>query len=138
MSALVIPITTSVISTLLALIVTSIYNWLKDRKLMLGKALDTKFEALSKRLDEIDERLKTNQRHVTEVSDAALQALLRSELYEIYETWVPKKYAPTWAKENFENLYVRYHSLGKNGVMNEKREVFLALPDTKPFKEKKQ
>lgn len=138
MSALVIPITASVISTLLALIVTSIYNWLKDRKLMLGKALDTKFEALSKRLDEIDERLKTNQRHVTEVSDAALQALLRSELYEIYETWVPKKYAPTWAKENFENLYVRYHSLGKNGVMNEKREVFLALPDTKPFKEKKQ
>ena len=75
---------------------------------------------------------------MTEVSDAALQALLRSELYEIYETWVPKKYAPTWAKENFENLYVRYHSLGKNGVMNEKREVFLALPDTKPFKEKKQ
>lgn len=138
MSALVIPITASVISTLLALIVTSIYNWLKDRKLMLGKALDTKFEALSKRLDEIDEKLKTNQRHVTEVSDAALQALLRSELYEIYETWVPKKYAPTWAKENFENLYVRYHSLGKNGVINEKREVFLALPDTKPFKEKKQ
>lgn len=138
MSALVIPITASVISTLLALIVTSIYNWLKDRKWMSEKALDTKFEALSKRLDEIDERLKTNQRHVTEVSDAALQALLRSELYEIYETWVPKKYAPTWAKENFENLYVRYHSLGKNGVMNEKREVFLALPDTKPFKEKKQ
>ena len=138
MSALVIPITASVISTLLALIVTSIYNWLKDRKLMSGKALDTKFEDLSKRLDEIDKNLKTNQRHVTEVSDAALQALLRSELYEIYETWVPKKYAPTWAKENFENLYVRYHSLGKNGVMDEKREVFLALPDTKPFKEKKQ
>lgn len=138
MSALVIPITASVISTLLALIVTSIYNWFKDRKLMSRKALDTKFEDLSKRLDEIDKNLKSNQRHVAEVSDAALQALLRSELYEIYETWVPKKYAPTGAKENFENLYVRYHSLGKNGVMDEKREVFLALPDTKPFKEKKQ
>lgn len=138
MSAILIPVTASIISTLLALIVTSIYNWFKDRKLFSGKELDAKFDALSKRLDEIDEKLQTNQRHMTEVSDAALQALLRSELYEIYETWVPKKYAPTWAKENFENLYIRYHTLGQNGVMNEKREVFLALPDIKPFKEEKQ
>ena len=44
---------------------------------------------------------------------------------------MPKKYAPTDAKENFENLYQRYHTLGKNGVMDEKRKAFMQLPDIK-------
>ena len=60
---------------------------------------------------------------------AGIQALLRSSLYDLYDTWMDKGYAPRDIKANFENLYLWYHSLGKNGVMTRKYEEFLKLPD---------
>ena len=60
------------------------------------------------------------------------QALLRSQLYELYDAWEPKGYAPRDVQENFENLYINYHSLGKNGVMDAKHEEFMRLPNEKP------
>ena len=38
-------------------------------------------------------------------------------------------------KANFENLYLWYHTLGKNGVMTRRYEKFLELPDS-PEKDK--
>nr|DAF18944.1 MAG TPA: hypothetical protein [Caudoviricetes sp.] len=58
-----------------------------------------------------------------------IQALLRSSLYDLYDTWTDKGYAPRDIKANFENLYLWYHALGKNGVMTRKYEEFLNLPD---------
>lgn len=69
--------------------------------------------------------------------EKGVQALLRDRLYNMYDKYMDKGYAPIWAKENFENLYLQYHSLGKNGVMDEKREKFLDLPD-KPLSEEVQ
>lgn len=63
---------------------------------------------------------------------SGVQALLRSNLYDIYDTWTPRGYAPREVKANFENLYIWYHSLGKNGVMTRKYEEFLNLPDNPP------
>lgn len=60
---------------------------------------------------------------------AGIQAILRNNLYDLYDTWTPRGYAPREVKANFENLYVWYHSLGKNGVMTRKYEEFLNLPD---------
>ena len=39
-----------------------------------------------------------------------------------------KGYAPLYARESFENCWVQYEKLGKNGVMADIRAKFLALP----------
>lgn len=57
-----------------------------------------------------------------------MQALLRSQMIADYNHYMEKKYAPIYAKENFENCWQRYHSLGVNGVMNSIHEEFMALP----------
>lgn len=58
-----------------------------------------------------------------------VQALLRHELYELYHYWTESKgYAPIAAKEDFDNMYKRYHALGVNGVMDGIHEEFMNLP----------
>ena len=63
-----------------------------------------------------------------------VQALLRARLYDDYNKWDERGYAPLYARENFENCYNQYHSLGKNGVMDDIHKKFLELP-TEPPKE---
>lgn len=62
-----------------------------------------------------------------------VQALLRAELIRDWNYYSEKGYAPIYARENFENVYTQYHALGANGVMDDIRQRFLALPD-KPKK----
>ena len=57
-----------------------------------------------------------------------IQALLRSQMIAEYNKYNEKGYAPVYAKENFENCWKQYHSLGANGVMDDLREKFLDLP----------
>ncbi len=62
-----------------------------------------------------------------------VQALLRHELYEIYYEYAQnRKYAPVSVKEDFENMYEQYHSLGANGVMDGIHEEFKLLPTAPP------
>jgi hypothetical protein len=64
-----------------------------------------------------------------------VQALLRAQLISDYNEWHnKKKYAPIYARDNFDNCYQRYHRLGKNGVMDDIHEKFMRLP-TEPQKE---
>lgn len=58
-----------------------------------------------------------------------VQALLRAQLISEWNYYSEKGYAPIYAKENFENVYLQYHSLGANGVMDDLRKKFLDLPD---------
>ena len=58
-----------------------------------------------------------------------VQALLRAQLISDWNYYSEKGYAPIYARENFENVYIQYHSLGANGVMDDIRNKFLALPD---------
>lgn len=125
------------LSTLLALIVTSIYNWIKDARHKGIKNIAKRIEEVDNKIDDLRTSIDNLDCHVKANTDKALQALLRNKLYEIYDLWMPKKYAPTDIKENFENLYQRYHTLGKNGVMDGKHEAFMNLPDTKYTKEVK-
>lgn len=62
------------------------------------------------------------------------QALLRAQLISDWNYYSKKGYAPIYARENFENVYTQYHNLGANGVMDDIRAKFLALPD-RPEKE---
>lgn len=57
-----------------------------------------------------------------------IQALLRSQMIAEYNKYSEKGYAPVYARENFENCWEQYHSLGANGVMDDLHEKFLDLP----------
>ena len=57
-----------------------------------------------------------------------VQALLRAQMIDDYNHYMEKGYAPIYAKENFHNMYVRYHALGVNGVMDKIHETFMNLP----------
>lgn len=61
----------------------------------------------------------------------AVQALLKNELKVRYDYWLLLGYAPEDAKDDLEHEYQVYHSLGKNGVMDERRAKFLRLPGAK-------
>lgn len=63
-----------------------------------------------------------------------VQALLRAQLIADWNRYSEKGYAPIYARENFENVYQQYHNLGANGVMDDIRSKFLALPTDKPRK----
>ena len=65
--------------------------------------------------------------------ELGLQAMLRSQMINDYNKWyVNKGYAPIWAKQNFENVWVQYEALGKNGVMDGIHKEFMSLPTEPP------
>ena len=76
-------------------------------------------------------RFKANEQK-TEAVCLGVQALLRDRLLQTYNHYSDKGYAPIYAKENFENMWVQYHNLGVNGVMDEIHEKMLSLPDRRP------
>ena len=57
-----------------------------------------------------------------------VQALLRDRLVQGYKYYAAQKYANVDDRSNLEHVYVQYHKLGANGVMDDLREKFLALP----------
>ena len=57
-----------------------------------------------------------------------VQALLRAQMIADYNKWSERGYAPIYARENFINCWTQYHILGVNGVMDDLKAKFLALP----------
>lgn len=102
----------------------TVANWIT---LLFGSGVLTAFGKY------IIRRLKANDER-TEAVCRGVQALLRDRLYQSYNHYTDKGYAPIYAKENFENMYKQYHALGVNGVMNSYRENFMKLQD-KPKEE---
>lgn len=62
-----------------------------------------------------------------------IQALLRAQMINDFNKWSERGYAPIYARENFENVWTQYHALGANGVMDDIREKFKALPVEPPI-----
>ena len=60
-----------------------------------------------------------------------LQAILRDRLLQAYKYYEEKGYADADDRDNWENMYQQYHTLGANGVMDDIRGKFLSLP-TRP------
>lgn len=75
-------------------------------------------------------RVRKNQKD-TDALKSGIQALLRSQMISEYNKWSERGYAPIYARENFENCWRQYHSLGANGVMDDIHEKFLELPTEK-------
>lgn len=57
-----------------------------------------------------------------------IQALLRAQMISDYNKWTAKGYAPIYARQNFQNVWDNYHNLGANGVMDDIKNKFMALP----------
>ena len=57
-----------------------------------------------------------------------VQALLRDRLIQGYKFYRFQGWADEDDRANLENVYVQYHNLGANGVMDNLRDKFLALP----------
>ncbi len=59
---------------------------------------------------------------------AGLRAILRDRLLQEYHECAHRGFAEPDERQNFENMYVQYHALGGNGVMNDVRNKMFALP----------
>ena len=57
-----------------------------------------------------------------------VQALLRDRLIQGYKFYAHQGWADIDDRSNLENVYVQYHALGANGVMDDLRNKFLQLP----------
>ena len=57
-----------------------------------------------------------------------VQALLRDRLIQGYKFYRAQGWADEDDRSNLENVYVQYHALGANGVMDNLRAKFLDLP----------
>lgn len=71
-------------------------------------------------------RLKREQKEL-QAMKMGIQALLRAQMISDYNHYTEKGYAPIYARENFENCWEQYHSMGKNGVMDDIHERFSSL-----------
>lgn len=76
-------------------------------------------------------QIKQNRKD-TEAVKLGLQALLRSQMISDYNKYSEKGYAPIYARDNFENCWKQYHSLGVNGVMDDLHRKFLELSTDPP------
>ena len=57
-----------------------------------------------------------------------IQAMLRAQMISEWNKWSEKGYAPIYARQNFENCWEQYHTLGANGVMDDIHVRFFQLP----------
>lgn len=61
-----------------------------------------------------------------------IQALLRDRLVQGYKYYRAQGYADENDRSNLENVYIQYHHLGENGVMDDLHKKFLELPVSRP------
>ena len=104
----------------------------KERQDEIKEVLEEQLAPIQKSLDDLKLDNTLNKK--------GLQAVLRDRLYTLYkyvtedrcEGDINKAYSTTEEKQNFENMYQNYHSLGVNGVMDTIYEHFMELPDYEP------
>ena len=70
-------------------------------------------------------RVQLKQNHA--VKDG-LRAILRDRLLQAFQSCHRQGFADSDDRQNFENMYIQYHSLGGNGVMDDIRQKFFDLP----------
>lgn len=106
-------ITNTAITMLVGLLVTAIFNGAIN---------------VPKKKKAEDDKRDENARLIKK----GIQALLKNDLKVRYDYWLDQGYAPEDAREDLEAEYQIYHALGKNGVMDDRRNRFLALPKEPP------
>lgn len=62
------------------------------------------------------------------------QAQMRTKLLELYHEYANRGWITEDELEDWENQYQAYHELGKNGILDARRNFLLSLPNSKPKK----
>lgn len=93
-------------------------------------------EALDAKLKPLEENLESIKADMAKLKKG-VQVTCRNDLEELYATADKNKYCSSEDKNRFESAYWAYHDLGKNGVMDAKRDKILAMPETKPHTKQK-
>lgn len=124
------------IPTLAALIITDMYNKRKANSEQAKQKKKEEFqtnvrEVVSSEIQPLKDDISLLKAD-SELTKQSIQATLRHELYEIADKWLMKGFCPLRDKEDFENIYKKYHSLGKNGVMDDIYLKVMELPLSKP------
>ena len=63
-----------------------------------------------------------------ELQREGIQALLRDRLAQLSSECLQKGFTTHEERDNFENMYQKYHKLGVNGVMDKSRDKFFNIP----------
>lgn len=93
--------------------------------IQIKKNTNEKIEALNKETrDAVDKE--------TTAIKLGVQAMLRAQMISDYNKYTEKGYAPIYARENFENMWIHYETLGANGVIHDIHDKFLELPTKNP------
>lgn len=72
-------------------------------------------------------RMIKKNREDNEAIKKGIQAMLRAQMISEWNKWSEKGYAPIYARQNFENCWEQYHTLGANGVMDDIHVRFFQL-----------
>lgn len=68
------------------------------------------------------------QANETRAVKSGVQALLRAQMISDWNKYSEQGFAPIYVRDNFENCWKHYHSLGVNGVMDDIHKRFMELP----------
>ena len=96
----------------------TIFNWLA--LFSIPTLIGSLWAYLIKRIQHSDEQTKALQKGV--------QAPLRERLLHSYRKFFKLGYVDYYDRQNVDNMYQQYHSLYKNGVMDDMHIRFMALP----------
>lgn len=98
-----------------------------ERKTAVREVIQEELKPIRENLSAMGEDLKELQES-DQLQKESLQSILRDRLYELYNFCNHKGFATLDERENFENMYQKYHSLGMNGVMDDIHHKFFKLP----------
>ena len=105
-------------------------------KKLIGTEFNTAFLPISNSIKDLGLNIKSISDDLHLVKKG-VQATCRNDLEDMYAKAEHDGFCSNEDKQRFEATYQAYHSLGKNGVMDAKREKLLALPDSKTTKKRK-
>lgn len=71
--------------------------------------------------------LLKNQKKDRDANSKGTMLLLRVQLIEYHDRYMAQGYIPSYAYENFMEMYEAYHSLGGNGMVTKMYEEIHAL-----------
>lgn len=67
----------------------------------------------------------------------AQQAQMRAQLLDLYHIYKDRGWISEEELEEWDNQYQAYHSLGKNGVLDKRRDELLKMPSAAPKKRRR-
>ena len=98
----------------------------KEQEETIVKTINEGLKIVNEKIETIEGKIEIQKEMIIPMAKG-IQAVLRDSLLQKYKCCAENNKTTLEERENFENIYEQYHSLGKNGVMDGVREDFLKL-----------